>query len=149
MLFLTNSTEKKNQWIATKSIYLISTHKTYIYKERIKIEIIQAKEYQNNYTAYKLLHSDIHNSIYKFHNFQEIKLDTISKHDDLSHNLYTIYSTKNKNMKIGLEKNDKIIKYNEKIYQLNDNFIVTFSTLIKNNKYMGIMFTSYIRQSNT
>lgn len=125
-------------WISKKSIYLLKKKEEYQYEEFININ--SSKCYLN----YKLAKKEnylFQNQI-TFNSLLAIQKDN---------KLIKFYNINNKYSEL-LKINIKIKKYNlwhkEYIYSINQNLKISISFLKNQNKYIAIIFTSYIKVSN-
>nr|YP_010156051.1 hypothetical protein K4Y23_pgp013 [Cumathamnion serrulatum]QQY85355.1 hypothetical protein [Cumathamnion serrulatum] len=131
----------QGSWSTKKSIYLIDNKIEHTYEERFNLEKNNREKDDLNYKLKYHLRRKKDNMLF-------YQLSII---ENLINKLKISYSIKliEKNLiKFEHRLKKKSIIYSEYIYYINKNLNISISFLKRNNKYLMIIFTSYIKTSN-
>nr|YP_009395977.1 hypothetical protein [Dasya naccarioides]ARW65163.1 hypothetical protein [Dasya naccarioides] len=127
------------QWTTKKSLYLLKNKSEYKYEENFEI----LKDIEKQINTKLLFKNDRANFLYQLDDNLHIK--------KFKNNFNETYNVKifDKNLiKIEKEINYKELIYQEYIYSASENVKISFSLLKKQNQYLFILFTSYIKKIN-
>nr|YP_009397216.1 hypothetical protein [Thuretia quercifolia]ARW66402.1 hypothetical protein [Thuretia quercifolia] len=132
-------------WISKKNIYLLNNKIEHTYREYINIQVKEKTSYSYKYNlSYNLQNN---NDIY-FYNELTLYLNNIIEKNFELIKFYNIDFITTKLIKLKKKLKKKNLIYNEYICFINQNLTVSIGFIKLYDKYLAIVFTSYIKTSN-
>nr|QCI05858.1 hypothetical protein [Dasysiphonia japonica] len=132
------------QWTTKNSLYLLKNKSEYKYEEKFEI----LKNIAKDINADLLLKNNYIKDNHDYFFYQVNDDIDIKKIKNDFKETYNIDIFDKDLIKIEKQINFKKLKYQEYIYSISDNVKVSFGLLKKQNKYLFILFKSYIKRIN-